>query len=74
VIVCHGGVIRALVMRALGVPVGNRNLFATGPNATISVIHAHPDRWVVVSYNDSGHLAALSPMMAPAPAAPSQTE
>jgi probable phosphoglycerate mutase len=58
-LVCHGGVIRALAMHALGLPAGERWRFAAGPNGTLTTIDARPGRWVLLSYNDAGHVAGL---------------
>ena len=58
VCVTHGGVIRALVMRVLGMPPEARQLLATGPTATLTAIDARAPVWRLRSFNDSGHLPA----------------
>jgi broad specificity phosphatase PhoE len=54
--VTHGGVIRAIVMRVLGMPPEARRLLATGRTATITSIDAGSPTWRLRSFNDSGHL------------------
>jgi broad specificity phosphatase PhoE len=58
VCVTHGGVIRALVMRVLGMPAESRQLLATGPTATLTAIDARAEPWRLRSFNDAGHLPA----------------
>ena len=60
-VVAHGGPIRAIVTEAALLPADGRSRFANGPNGAITVIDAQPQRWVVVSYNDSGHVEGLTP-------------
>lgn len=61
VAVTHGGPIRAIVTHAAGLAADGRRFFANGPNGSISVIDVQPRRWVVLSYNDSGHVEHLTP-------------
>jgi 2,3-bisphosphoglycerate-dependent phosphoglycerate mutase len=63
-VVAHGGPIRAIVTEAALLPADGRSRFANGPNGAITVIDAQPQRWVVVSYNDSGHVEGLTPELA----------
>jgi broad specificity phosphatase PhoE len=56
VCVTHGGVIRSLVMRVLGMPPTARRLLATGPTGTITAVDATAPVWRLRSYNDAGHL------------------
>jgi 2,3-bisphosphoglycerate-dependent phosphoglycerate mutase len=65
-VVAHGGPIRAIVTATAGLPPEGRRLFANGPNGGITVIDARPERWVVVSYNDGGHVDGLAPEAADA--------
>lgn len=67
---CHGGVIDVAFRMALGL--GGRvayDLWTT--NASITELSArhpagvHPDRWRLVRYNDSAHLAGLPPQTPP---------
>jgi broad specificity phosphatase PhoE len=58
--VCHGGPIRGLVARTVGLQDDGRLALAHGPNGSITEIHVEPDRWVVASYNDAGHLAQVA--------------
>jgi 2,3-bisphosphoglycerate-dependent phosphoglycerate mutase len=60
-VVAHGGPIRAIVTAAALLPAEGRARFANGPNGAITVVDAQPDRWVVVSYNDAGHVDMLTP-------------
>jgi glucosyl-3-phosphoglycerate phosphatase len=59
--VCHGGPIRSLVARTVGLEDDGRRALAHGPNGSISEIHVLPDRWVLASYNDAGHLMHVAP-------------
>jgi len=59
-LVCHGGVIRGLVMHALGLPSTARRRLATGPTGALSLIDARGPRWVLMAYNDAGHLGPLA--------------
>jgi broad specificity phosphatase PhoE len=63
-VVAHGGPIRAIVTAAALLPPEGRSHFANGPNGAITVIDAQPQRWVVVSYNNSGHVDGLTPEVA----------
>ena len=59
VVVTHGGVIRALVLHALGLPDERRRSLGTGPTATLTMIEAASEGpWRLLSFNDSGHLPA----------------
>ena len=56
-IVTHGGVIRALVLHALGLPDDRRRSLGTGPTATLTMVEAASEGpWRLLSFNDSGHL------------------
>lgn len=61
VIVTHGGPIRAIACHAVGLTSEGRRLFANGPNGSITVVDVQPERWVVVAYNDAGHVDHLVP-------------
>jgi broad specificity phosphatase PhoE len=56
VCVTHGGVIRALVLHVLGLPLTARRLLGTGPTATVTEIDATAPAWRLCSFNDAGHL------------------
>ena len=56
VVVTHGGVIRALVLHVLEMPMETRRFLATGPTATVTEIDATAATWRLRSYNDAGHL------------------
>lgn len=61
VIVCHGGVIDAVLRSALRTsPVGVFELHTTNASITELVL-VGPGRWRLVRYNDSAHLAGLAP-------------
>lgn len=55
VCVTHGGVVRALVLQVLGLPLDARRLLGTGPTSTITEIDARAPEWRLRSFNDSGH-------------------
>jgi probable phosphoglycerate mutase len=59
VIVTHGGPIRALVSAVAGLPADARRHFANGPNCSLTVLDAAPERWVLVRFNDAGHVEHL---------------
>jgi len=55
VIVTHGGVIRALVLHILGLPLEARRFLGTGPTSTITEVDARAPDWRLRSFNDAGH-------------------
>jgi broad specificity phosphatase PhoE len=59
-IVSHGGPIRAIACTAVGLPPDGRRLLANGPNGAITVVDVRPESWVLVAYNDSGHVDHLA--------------
>jgi len=59
--VCHGGPIRSLVARTVGLSDAGRRALAHGPNGSITEMRIRADRWVVASYNDAGHLVDAAP-------------
>lgn len=69
VIVCHGGVVNAVMRTVLRAPMtGAFDLFTLNTSIT-EVVHGRRDRWRLVRYNDAAHLAGLpaeSPRMSDA--------
>ena len=59
VAVCHNGIVRAIVLHALGLEPGERPRIAPGPNCSLTVIEQRRRRLVLVALNDSGHLNGL---------------
>jgi len=55
VVVTHGGVIRALVLHILGLPLEARRFLGTGPTSTITEVDARAPDWRLRSFNDAGH-------------------
>jgi 2,3-bisphosphoglycerate-dependent phosphoglycerate mutase len=57
VIVCHGGVVNAIMRTVLRAPTtGGFDLFTLNTSIT-EVVRGRPDRWRLVRYNDAAHLA-----------------
>jgi 2,3-bisphosphoglycerate-dependent phosphoglycerate mutase len=61
VIVCHGGVIDALVRTALRTARTGIFELHTKNTSLTEVVRVRPDRWRLVRYNDAAHLAGLPP-------------
>lgn len=60
VIVCHGGVVNAVMRHVLRVAmIGGFDLFTLNTSIT-EVMLGRPDRWRLVRYNDAAHLAGLA--------------
>jgi probable phosphoglycerate mutase len=58
-VVCHGGVVDAVMRRAVGAPVrGAFDLFTKNTSVT-EFLHVSEDRWRLERYNDAAHLAGL---------------
>ena len=56
-VVTHGGVVRALVLHALGLADEQRRSLGTGPTGTLTLIEAdRKEHWRLLSFNDAGHL------------------
>ncbi len=51
VVVCHGGVIRAAIAHAMGIP-ADAALHLSVQNLSVSVLERHPRAWRVVSVNE----------------------
>jgi probable phosphoglycerate mutase len=59
VVVCHGGVVDAVMRTALQAPArGGFDLFTKNTSLTEFLV-VRPDRWRLERYNDSAHLAGL---------------
>lgn len=67
VIVCHGGVIDALVRTALQSPRTGVFELHTRNTSLTEIVQVRPDRWRLIRYNDAAHLAGL-PVESPRPA------
>lgn len=60
VVVCHGGVVNAVMRTVLQAPTtGAFDLFTLNTSIT-EVVQGRPDRWRLVRYNDAAHLAGLA--------------
>jgi probable phosphoglycerate mutase len=58
-VVCHGGVVNAVMRTVLRAPlIGGFDLFTLNTSIT-EVVLGRPDRWRLVRYNDAAHLAGL---------------
>ncbi len=57
VVVCHGGVIGALLGHATGQPLW---VFGGSRNAAFSHLVVTPERWIVRSFNDASHVGTLT--------------
>jgi broad specificity phosphatase PhoE len=64
VIVTHGGPIRAAAAHAVALVGDGRRRLSAGPNASLTTIDVQDDGWRLVAYNDSGHIAAMSELVA----------
>jgi len=59
VVFCHGGVIDASLRRALNVPVvGGFDIYTLNTSVT-EIVHTGTNKWQLLRYNDSAHLAGL---------------
>lgn len=59
VVVCHGGVIDALLRFALRTASTGAFELHTSNASLTELVQVRPDRWRLIRYNDAGHLAGL---------------
>ncbi len=57
VVVCHGGVVAALLGHAVGQPPW---MYLGSRNGSISHLVVTEERWIVRSFNDAGHIGSLT--------------
>jgi len=57
VVVCHGGVIGALVGHAMG---GHSMQYSGARNASLTHLVITEDRWMLRSFNDASHIGSLT--------------
>jgi broad specificity phosphatase PhoE len=57
-LVCHSGVVRMLVVRALGLAPGERSRIGANDHGAVSVLRARKGEWSLRVYNDACHLHA----------------
>jgi broad specificity phosphatase PhoE len=64
-LVCHSGVIRMLVVQALGLAVYDRSRIGGNGHGALSVLRARGGKWSLRLYNDACHLHADDESSAP---------
>jgi broad specificity phosphatase PhoE len=59
VVVCHNGIVHALVLHVLGLEAHDRRRVAPGANCSLTILERGRRRTVLVALNDAGHLAGV---------------
>jgi 2,3-bisphosphoglycerate-dependent phosphoglycerate mutase len=58
-LVCHNGIVHAVVLHVLGLEAHDRRRIAPGPNCSLTIVERQRRRTVLVTLNDAGHLDGL---------------
>ena len=58
-LVCHNGIVHAVVLHVLGLEPHDRRRIAPGANCSLTIVERQRRRTVLVTLNDAGHLDGL---------------